>query len=163
VVDADALYALGQSPGVLKTLGTPVVLTPHVGEMARLSGITTQLINQEPMHVARRVAKDSGAVVLLKGAPTVIADPTGTVFVSPTGNAGMASAGAGDVLAGVIAALLAQGSPALEAASLGAYLHGLSGDLGRDELGEWGLTATDIVTHLPHSFLETRRVSVRAD
>ncbi len=163
VIDADALYAIGHELSQLRSLGAAAVLTPHAGEMARLLDCTAEQIRREPMEAALGAASASGLVVLLKGAPTVIADPDGRIFVNPTGNSGMASAGTGDVLAGLIAGLLAQGSRPLEAACVGAFLHGAAGDLCRQDLGEWGMTAQDLVDHLPASFLNTYRASVNCD
>lgn len=159
VLDADGLYAVGQNVGLLSKVVSPVVLTPHMGEMARLTGLTVQEIAADPVQVTRELAAATGAVVLLKGAPTVVAAVDGRIFVNPTGNAGMATAGAGDVLTGVIVGLLAQGAPALEAACMGAFLHGAAGDLGRDALGEWGMMAGDLLSYLPASFIAARRAA----
>lgn len=162
VLDADGLYALGDDRSLLSALTTPLVLTPHVGEMERLSGRPAEQILADPVGSACELVEKTGVVVLLKGAPTVVAAPDGRVFVNPTGNSGMATAGAGDVLTGLIAGLLAQGVAALEAACLGAFLHGTAGDLARDEQGEWGLIAGDLLKHLPASFIAARRASVEA-
>jgi len=127
VVDADALTVLGQSlPGCPRS--EPRILTPHPGEMARLTGLTIQEIQADRLAVATAYAKEKGVVLLLKGTATVIAGPDGRVAINSTGNPGMATGGMGDVLAGVIGALLAQGLAAWEAACLGAFAHGLAAD-----------------------------------
>jgi len=128
-LDADGLWALGTDLERLRG-GAPLVLTPHPGEAAHLLGCDTAAIGADRVGSARRLAARSGAVALLKGARSVIASPEGEVWINPTGGPGLGTGGTGDVLAGLIGALLAQGLPALEAAKLGAFLHGLAGDLG---------------------------------
>jgi len=159
VADADALNALSQNPDALKEAKGPRILTPHSGEMARLLGITAEAVEADRLGSASRCAEKYAAITVLKGARTVVAEPPsdragpeGRQFVVPTGNAGMATAGTGDVLTGVIAAFLAAGLPALSAALLGAYAHGLAGDLARDAKTELALTASDITEHLPGAF-----------
>jgi hydroxyethylthiazole kinase-like uncharacterized protein yjeF len=129
VVDADALNLLGPQIGRVTALApAPRVLTPHPGEMARLLGTTTADVQRARVASARRLAAEAHAVVVLKGARTLTAIPDGTVFINPTANPALGTAGAGDVLTGVIGALLAQGMGALEAARLGVLVHGLAGD-----------------------------------
>ena len=131
---------------------TPRVLTPHPGEMARLVGDTTgRLINTNRIEHARQFSIDHQSVLVLKGANSVIANPTGEVGICPTGNPGMATAGSGDVLTGIIASLLAQGVPAWESALAGVYFHGLAGDLASQELGSRGMLAGDILDKIPHA------------
>ena len=128
----------------------PTVLTPHDGEYERLAGARP---GPDRMAAARRLAETTGAVVLLKGSPTVVADPRGEVRVVATGDARLATAGTGDVLSGVIGALLAQGLPALEAAAAGAWLHGRAASLGPDR----GLVAGDLPDLLPLAMAEVAR------
>jgi NAD(P)H-hydrate epimerase len=149
VVDADALNALSQRQAVLAQPGGPRILTPHPGEFARLEQIDkVALADREPL--ARRLAKRSGAVVVLKGHKTVITDGD-RLALNPTGNPGMATGGTGDVLTGVITALVAQGLEPFDAARLGAFVHGLAGDLAARELGPVGIVARDLIAHLPQA------------
>ena len=161
VVDADALNALaaGSSGGsrLLEDPAGPRVLTPHLGEMSRLTGLEPEALERERIDVTRRFAREWNAVLVLKGAPTVIAAPDGRVTVNPTGNPGMATAGAGDVLAGVIAALASSGLPPYEAASLGVYAHGLAGDRRARSHGPLGLAAMDLAEELPAALFELIR------
>jgi NAD(P)H-hydrate epimerase len=149
VVDADALSALSGSPDVVRTAAAPRVLTPHPGEMARLIGSTTADVQDDRLGTARRVAREWNAVIVLKGARTVIAAPDGRTFVNPTGNPGMASGGSGDVLTGIIGGLLAQGLTPLDAACVGAFVHGAAGDDAADGTDGRGLAARDLVERLP--------------
>ncbi len=150
VCDADALFALAKEPELLKSAGGPRVLTPHPGEFSRLLGVE-RFATAERESLAKQFAKRTGAVVLLKGHRTVITDGS-RVALNTTGNPGMATGGTGDVLTGVIAALLGQGLGAFEAAQLGAYVHGLAGDLAAAELGEVSMIASDLVRFLPEAW-----------
>ncbi|MDN5941502.1 MAG: NAD(P)H-hydrate dehydratase, partial [Nitrospira sp.] len=137
VLDADALNALAGRASLLTECKTPPILTPHPGEMARLEvDATTQSVNADRIGTARRFARERGVFVVLKGARTVIARPDGLVAICPTGNPGMATAGTGDVLTGMIVGLLAQRIPAWEAACAATYFHGLAGDLASQHLGQ---------------------------
>ncbi|MDO9391930.1 MAG: NAD(P)H-hydrate dehydratase [bacterium] len=151
VLDADALTALSGNVQLLKTQA-PLVLTPHYGEMARLTGRTIAEIKADPMRAAGEFAVEYNKTVVLKGAPTVIAGPSGNIWINTTGNSGMATAGSGDVLAGLIAGLLAQGLSPENAAKLGVYLHGLAGDLARENKTEYCLLAGDILDELPAAY-----------
>jgi ADP-dependent NAD(P)H-hydrate dehydratase / NAD(P)H-hydrate epimerase len=147
VLDADALNALadhGLAPGALGALPAPVVLTPHPGEMARLCGLGIADVQADRIGLASERARTWGAVVVLKGARTVVAGPAGPAAVIPTGNPGMATGGTGDVLAGLAGALLASGIPAAAAARAAAWVHGRAGDLAARRLGERGLLASDL-------------------
>ncbi len=157
VVDADGLNALAQADKWWAWLPPETILTPHPGEMARLMGgsTTVQDIQADREECARRMAREWGAVVVLKGAFTVVASPGGRVVVIPFANPGLASAGSGDVLAGAIVGLRAQGVGAYQAAVAGAYLHGLAGELAREDLGDTGMVAGDLPPRLP---LALRRV-----
>ena len=149
VLDADALNALAGNTHIMSELNTPAVLTPHPGEMARLWGISAAEVQQQRLDITLKSAEQWGCTVLLKGAPTLIASPDGELYVNSTGNPGMATAGSGDVLTGVIAGLIAQGMPVHRAAAAGAYLHGLAGDKGSKQLGVYSLMAGDIINYLP--------------
>jgi hydroxyethylthiazole kinase-like uncharacterized protein yjeF len=159
IVDADALNALAaaQIDRWWQALPPDPILTPHPGEMARLMGgaITTKEIQADREGVAQRMATEWSAVVVLKGAFTVVAAPDGRVVVLPFANPGLATAGTGDVLSGAIAGLRAQGMGAFQAAVSGAYLHGLAGELARADLGDMGLVAGDLPSRLP---LALRRI-----
>jgi len=149
VVDADGLNILAALPGWPARLPPGTVLTPHPGEMARLIGCSTAEIQADRVGTARRQAQTWGQVVVLKGAYTVVAAPDRRAVLQPFANSGLATAGTGDVLAGVVVALRAQGLEPFEAAAAGAYLHGLAGELATAEFGAAGMTAGDLVTCLP--------------
>ncbi|MDZ7288703.1 MAG: NAD(P)H-hydrate dehydratase [candidate division KSB1 bacterium] len=153
VIDADALNNLAGQQDIIRRATGKLILTPHPGELSRLTGANKAAIAANPVTVARQTAEDLGQVLVLKGAPTVVASPTGEVFINSTGNAGMATGGSGDVLTGVISGLAGQGLDPLRAALLGVYVHGLAGDLARDKLGEWSMIAGDIMEHL-HAALQ---------
>jgi len=150
VVDADALNALSELNGWAEHLPRPAILTPHPGEMARLiKAEDKSSINKDRIGTARRAAAEWGHMVILKGAFTVIAHPDGRATVLPFANPALATAGSGDVLAGAIVGLLAQGLEPFEAAVCGAYLHALAGELARQEIGEAGVIAGDVLARLP--------------
>ncbi|HHS97765.1 MAG TPA: NAD(P)H-hydrate dehydratase [Chloroflexi bacterium] len=151
VVDADGLNILSGWPDWHERLPPGTVLTPHPGEMARLMGCSTREVQEDRVEVARRQARAWGHVVVLKGAYTVVAAPDGRVVLEPFANPGLATGGTGDVLAGIIVALRAQGLPPFEAAVAGAYLHGLAGELARVDLGEAGMAAGDLLRYLPQA------------
>jgi ADP-dependent NAD(P)H-hydrate dehydratase / NAD(P)H-hydrate epimerase len=148
VLDADGLNAVAGRLEVLRAAQGPLVLTPHPGEMARLSGLSVAEIQADRVAVARDFARAHRVVVVLKGARTVVASPDGQVRVNPTGNPGMATGGTGDVLSGVCGALLAQGLAPVDAASTAVYAHGLAGDLEQEWRGELGLIASDLLSGL---------------
>ena len=153
VLDADGLNAFAGSVDILGGRTAPTILTPHLGEFSRLAQAQKDDIAADPVAAASGFAVKYRVVLVLKGAPTVIATPDGRAVVNPTGNPGMATAGSGDVLAGVIAGFVAQGLECSDAAQLGVYLHGRAGDIARDELGEWGLLAGDIAAAVPRAML----------
>ncbi len=158
VLDADALNALASRASLLTECKIPPILTPHPGEMARLEvDATSQSVNADRLGTARRFARERGVFVVLKGARTVIARPDGLLAVCPTGNPGMATAGTGDVLTGMIVGLLAQAVPAWEAACAGTYLHGLAGDLAAQQLGQAGMLAGDLIDHIPYALQAINR------
>ncbi|MCL7452825.1 MAG: NAD(P)H-hydrate dehydratase [Anaerolineae bacterium] len=157
VIDADGLNILSASAGWWEALPPDTILTPHPGEMARLMGgeTTIQQVQADREGVAQRMAEEWQAVVVLKGAFTVVAAPGGRVIVMPFANAGLATAGTGDVLSGAVAGLRAQGMGAFEAAAAGAYVHGLAGELARQDLGDMGMVSCDLLPRLP---LALRRI-----
>jgi len=148
VVDADGLNALAQDLAVVAQRRAPTILTPHPGELSRLVGASSADIQKDRLTAARAFARQVGAVVVLKGAGTVIADPDGTAYVNPTGNQGMASGGTGDVLAGLIGGLMAQGAEAFPAAVAAVYIHGLAGDLAAERNAR-ALIAGDLLDKVP--------------
>ncbi len=149
VIDADGLNALQDDITILKDRQVPVVLTPHPGEMARLAGKSIEEIQSDRVEFARSFAREWGVSLVLKGDKTVVANPAGEVYINISGNPGMATAGSGDVLCGIIAGLVAQGLKPQEAAFAGVYLHGLAGDLAARIKGERGLIAGDLIACLP--------------
>jgi len=152
VLDADALNHLGTDLDRVAGARPPVVMTPHPGEAARLLGSDTQSVERDRVAAVRELAAQTRAVVVLKGARTLVCDGTtdvGFTTANPTGNPGLASAGTGDVLTGVIAGLAGQGLRPDEAARLGVYLHGRAADLASESLGERGITATDVADSIP--------------
>ena len=149
VIDASALNAFALRATELNPHRRPRVLTPHPGELARLIGSTAKDINAHRIDAAREAARSTGCVVVLKGFQSLIAEPDGHVNVNPTGNPGMASGGMGDVLGGMIAALLARGIDPFDAAIAAVYLHGFAGDMLKEEMGDTGLTAGDLAERIP--------------
>ena len=156
VVDADGLSALAGHLDFLKK-APPRCLTPHPGEMARLLDSTVAEVQADRIETVRSFCQRAGGFLVLKGARSVIGEPGGSVFINPTGNPGMATAGSGDVLTGMVGALLARGVDLLAALQASVYLHGLAGDLARDEKGEAGIIAGDILEAIPRAILKVQR------
>ncbi len=156
VVDADGLNALSKDINILKKNTTTKILTPHPGEMARLMGLSKAVIEKNRVKAAKQFAKEHRVVLLLKGHRTIVASPEGEVYQNKTGNAGMATAGSGDVLTGMIAAFLAQGLSAFEAAKFGAHLHGKAGDLAAKDKTKLAMIATDIIDCIPRAIRLTK-------
>jgi NAD(P)H-hydrate epimerase len=152
VIDADALFALAEEPDSLRSLPPNCVLTPHIGEFARLTGKTPEEVKDERVELVRQYAQEWKAVIVLKGSPTLIASPEGQVYINSTGNSGMATGGVGDALSGIITALLGQGLSASDSAMVGVFIHGLAGDFACAELGTLGLSATDLIDKIPQAF-----------
>ena len=150
LIDADGLNAVG-AHGIskLRASRAEIILTPHIGEFSRLTGMSSNEIEQHRIKAAVDLAKKIGVTVVLKGVPTVTASKDGVAILNSTGNPGMATAGTGDVLSGIIAGLWAQGMPGAEAAWAGVFLHGLSGDIAAKKMGERGLMANDLIEYLP--------------
>lgn len=171
VIDADAINSIEGNKQILKKVKSPLILTPHVGEMARLRqglGVRGQglaekelrnKIEKDRINTAMSFSKYTGTYLVLKGVPTVIAEPEGRVFINPTGNPGMASAGTGDVLTGMLSGFLGQGLNPLVASILGVYMHGLAGDIAAKNKGEHSLIASDITDAIPEAFLSLGAIS----
>ncbi|MFQ5869783.1 MAG: NAD(P)H-hydrate dehydratase [Candidatus Zixiibacteriota bacterium] len=162
VIDADGLNALAKNVDILKNRKTPTIITPHIGELSRLVGLPIEEIERDRIEIARKTASDFGLILVLKGAPTVIAEPGGEVWINPTGNDGMATAGCGDVLTGIIASFLTQGMGPLEAAICGVYIHGLAGDLAAYDRGQFGSIAGDIMEMVPEAIIEMQGAEATA-
>ena len=156
VIDASALNAFSERAGEINPHGRARVITPHPGEIARLLGVETQDVNAKRVEIARRAARDSKCIVVLKGHQTLIADPEGHVNVNPTGNPGMASGGMGDVLGGMIAAFLTRDVDPFDAACCAVYIHGFAGDLLKEEMGDTGLAAMDLAERIPKAIQRLR-------
>ena len=152
VIDADGINFLANNIELLKKKKCPAVLTPHPGEFSRLTGLTIDEVNSNRIFLASKYANELNSVVLLKGASTVVSSTEGEIRINSTGNSGMATAGSGDVLSGIIASLLAQGMNLFDSASIGAYIHGLSGDIAKEKYTEYGMKATDLIDNIPYAF-----------
>lgn len=159
VIDADGINAFIGSPELLKDRKTFTILTPHPGEMAGLTGKSSSDIQKDRIGVARDFAVNYGVFLILKGAHTVIAEPSGSVHINPTGNPGMATAGTGDALTGIIAGLIAQNIDISSAVRLGVYLHGLAGDIAAKEKGMTGMIAGDLIERIPEAIRQLKAVS----
>ena len=152
VIDADGLNALAGHLDLLRPNRGRLILTPHPGELSRITGMAVPKIQKDRIQVARSFAQQQGIILVLKGARSLVASPDGKVYINPTGNPGMASGGMGDVLTGMVGGFLAQGIAPLEAAKLGVYLHGLVGDFVTFRQGERGCAASDLIQNTPQVF-----------
>lgn len=152
VIDADGINFLSKNKELLKKKKCRVVLTPHPGEFSRLTGLPVEEINSNRIFLASKYAKEFNCVLLLKGAASVVSSSEGAIRINPTGNNGMATAGSGDVLSGIVAAFLAQGMNTFDSASTGAYIHGLSGDIAAEKLSEYSVTAGELINNLASAF-----------
>jgi len=157
VVDADALYALREDTDLLKKTNSPVIITPHPGELANLLNKDIKYILENQMEVAREVAHQFGIVVVLKGARTIIVEEKGEGYINISDNSGMATAGSGDVLTGIICGLIAQGTNPFSAAIIGVYIHSVAGNIARRLKGERGMIASDILDQVPQAFLSLNK------
>ena len=157
VLDADALNALSKHPDLLAQASQTPVITPHIGEMARLTGLSVNAITSDLDGTARSFSARYGCVTVLKGHATRVASPDGKLYINTTGNPGLARGGSGDVLAGMIAAFLAQGLAPWEAAVCGVYLHGLAADRCAARLSQYGMLPHDILIDLCEIFRENGR------
>ena len=163
LVDADGLNAIAKDSSILKEIDIPLILTPHIGELSRLTNAPMDEIARDRMRYALDSAKKFNCILVFKGAPTIVAEPGGQIYVNSSGNAGMATAGSGDVLTGIIIGLVAQmlfdrrgrdiKAIMLDAANCGVYIHGFAGDLARDEKGEMGMIAGDMMDKIPEAIL----------
>ncbi len=152
VVDADGLNALVSGLNALrraKDEGQEMIFTPHSAEMARLMGKSIKFIRNNRKKVAQKIAQDYNVTVVLKGHDTIVADNRGNFYVNKTGNPGMATAGSGDVLSGIIASFIGQGLNGFHAAKYGVYIHGLAGDLAARKKSQSGMIASDIIDNIP--------------
>jgi NAD(P)H-hydrate epimerase len=158
LIDADGINSLKGERAIFSKSKAPIILTPHLGEMVRLLGkqkggsVKTQDIERNRINIPVSFAKETGTYLVLKGVPTIIAGPDGMAYINSTGNPGMASAGTGDVLTGMISAFLGQGLSPIHASILGVYMHGFAGDSAAAEKGEHPLIATDIIEKIPFAF-----------
>jgi NAD(P)H-hydrate epimerase len=151
VLDADALNAVAKDVAILKKSKVPLIVTPHPGEMSRLIGTSIEDIQKDRIKHARDFSDEYNVITVLKGSKTIIATPHGRVYINPTGNPGMSTAGTGDVLTGIIAGFIGQGFLPEDAAVAGVFLHGLAGDSAAQKKGEYGLIAGDLVEELPYA------------
>ena len=156
VADADAVNIIAKNKVVLKKLKVPVILTPHPGEMARLTGKSSKEIQSSRVEIARKFAVNYNCYLILKGARSVIATPKGRVYINPTGNPGMSSGGMGDILTGVISGLISQKYSPEDACLLGTFIHGLSGDIVAEKIGISGITATDVANSIPEALKQIK-------
>ena len=154
LIDADGINVLSENIDVLKEKQSEIVITPHVGEMARLMGVSTDEINRNRLSYAKQLAQKYEITVVLKGHNTIISDKEGNLFMNNTGNCGMAKGGSGDVLSGMIGAFLAQGLSGIDAAVCGVHLHGVAGDKCSEKLSKTAMLPTDMINELPNLFLE---------
>ena len=152
VIDADALNTIAGNASLLRKIKNPKIITPHPGEMSRLTKRSVSFIEKNRKTVAKEFAKTYRCVVILKGHKTVVASPEGKIFINTTGNVGMATAGSGDVLTGILAAFFAHKIDTFEAAKTAVFLHGKAGDIAARKLGKVSLLATDIIEDLPSAF-----------
>ena len=152
VLDADGINAIADNTDLLHAKKCPLILTPHIAEFARLLGCSIEAVKEIPLTLAKDFAVKYGVTLVLKDATTIVADKDGTIHLCPAANSGMATAGSGDVLSGIITGLLAQGASLADAAICGVYLHACAGKLAKDTLGEYGMTAEDVLSFVPLAF-----------
>ena len=157
VLDADALNIIARSRYLLEYVPTGSIFTPHPGELKRLIGPADNW--DDMIQKAKALASDNGITVIVKGAPTVTLSPTGTEYTNTTGNPGMATGGSGDVLTGIILALLAQGYDQEQAAVIAVYIHGLAGDIAAQKFSMTAMTSADIANCLPQAWLQTEKTT----
>ncbi|KPU43404.1 bifunctional NAD(P)H-hydrate repair enzyme Nnr [Oxobacter pfennigii] len=149
IIDADGLNILSEDTSILRKAKGQIIITPHPGEMSRLIGKSIDYIQINRTECAREFSSIYNVITLLKGTNTIIAQPSGEVYINPTGNPGMAKGGSGDVLTGIISSFAAMGLKPIGAVNAGVYIHGLAGDLASKELGEYGMKAGDIIEFIP--------------
>lgn len=156
VLDADALNIISQNNYLLEYVPSGSVITPHPGELARLTGQSENWNRMAEKAIA--LSRNTGITVVIKGAPTVTVSPDGKAFINTTGNAGMATGGSGDVLTGIVLALLAQGYSAIDSAVIAVFTHGLAGDMAARSLSQTAMTSADIISFLPQAWMEMEKI-----
>src|SRR3989338_7076519 len=161
LIDADGLNIIADKIELLKDKPSPVIVTPHPGEMARMLNTTSKEIQTNRIEASRKLSAEYGIYVILKGARTIVATPEGEVYINPTGNPGMATAGTGDVLSGIIVGFMAQGLSARDSSILGVYLHGLAGDIAAEKLSQTALIARDLIKTFPEAIKKVERFNER--
>jgi hydroxyethylthiazole kinase-like uncharacterized protein yjeF len=153
VIDADGINCISSNIEMLNYKKNQMIITPHPGEMARLLNLDIKDIEANRLYYCQYISEKYNIYIVLKGHKTIVTSPQGELYINNTGNPGMATAGSGDVLTGIIVSLLGQNLSPFNAAKLGVYLHGLAGDIARDEKGEYGLIATDILESIPYAIM----------
>jgi NAD(P)H-hydrate epimerase len=151
IIDGDGITAIAEDLEIIRKREAPTILTPHLGEMSRITKMDISAINKDKIDVLQRMTKELNAMIILKGAHSLVGYPDGTVFVNLSGNSGMATAGSGDVLTGTIAAMYGLGLALEDAVRMGVFIHGFSGDVAAVDKGEDGITAQDILDYLPET------------
>lgn len=156
VIDADAINCLSKEPDILLNNDRTIIITPHPGELAKLLGKSIKEIQEDRIYYSKYASEKYNIIVVLKGFNTIVSSPKGEIYVNTTGNPGMATAGSGDLLTGIIASFIGQGLKPRDGAQLGVFCHGLAGDLACFDKGEYGLVATDILENIPYSIKKIR-------
>lgn len=151
VIDADGINSLSENIDVLKRAKSQIVLTPHLGEMSRITGLSIETISKDRLNIVKQYAEKWNCTIVLKDWRTVIATPDGEIMINTTGNPGMATGGTGDVLTGIIASFIGQGLKANEASMAGVYIHGLAGNIASAEKGQVGMIAGDLLESIPYA------------
>ncbi|MDE6745520.1 MAG: NAD(P)H-hydrate dehydratase, partial [Oscillospiraceae bacterium] len=156
ILDADGINCIADNIYIISNAKAEVIVTPHAGELAKLSGITVSEAASDRLTAAVNISRDSGAVVVAKGVPNFVAGE-GKAYIIPAGNPGLSRGGSGDVLAGIIAAFRAQGLSAVDSAALGVLIHGEAADIAAEELSETGMLPSDVIERLPFVFKKRNR------